>query len=419
MRRLASRRRVYILLSCTAAVALLDLVLQAAATGQAWADTGYGVAPYVDMSNSAEHSLDTAIGQAGISAFTAAFITGSGCAPIWGDSQGLDNSVATSEIARARSEGARVIVAFGGMAGAELSQSCIDLGALTAAYQSVIDTYRVNHLDFDVEGAAIADPASIRRRFQAIDALEQHNPNLVVSLTIPVVQSGPDVNGQAFLRATRDNGTRVDLVNAMTMDYGTPGVQMGDAAISAATGTLNAVRQVWPNDGWANIGITPMIGQNDTAGEVFTLDDAHKVVDFAQAHGVGRLAFWSIGRDQPCGAGTGGAASAVCSAIGQGNLEFTRTFATYRGGNGQPPPQSNLVAPPAPSGTPGTPTPPPAPSGTPGTPPTSVQEWQPGTGYATGQQVTYGGHTYRCLQGHTAQSNWDPPDVPALWQLVN
>ncbi|MGW7416204.1 carbohydrate-binding protein [Streptomyces sp. NPDC054863] len=44
--------------------------------------------------------------------------------------------------------------------------------------------------------------------------------------------------------------------------------------------------------------------------------------------------------------------------------------------------------------------------------------WAVGTVYATGAQVTYGGTTYRCLQGHQAQEGWTPPNVPALWQPV-
>ncbi|UBU13191.1 carbohydrate-binding protein [Nonomuraea gerenzanensis] len=44
--------------------------------------------------------------------------------------------------------------------------------------------------------------------------------------------------------------------------------------------------------------------------------------------------------------------------------------------------------------------------------------WAPNTAYATGATVTYGGATYRCLQGHTSQTGWEPPNVPALWQRV-
>ncbi|MEU6766085.1 carbohydrate-binding protein [Streptomyces sp. NPDC046853] len=42
--------------------------------------------------------------------------------------------------------------------------------------------------------------------------------------------------------------------------------------------------------------------------------------------------------------------------------------------------------------------------------------WAAGKVYAAGDSVTYGGATYRCLQGHQAQAGWEPPNTPALWQ---
>ncbi len=47
---------------------------------------------------------------------------------------------------------------------------------------------------------------------------------------------------------------------------------------------------------------------------------------------------------------------------------------------------------------------------------TTIPAWQANTTYATGALVTYGGKTYKCLQGHTSQVGWEPPYVPALWQ---
>lgn len=44
--------------------------------------------------------------------------------------------------------------------------------------------------------------------------------------------------------------------------------------------------------------------------------------------------------------------------------------------------------------------------------------WATGTVYQAGDTVTYGGTTYRCLQGHQAMPGWEPPNVPALWQAV-
>ncbi|MER7759114.1 carbohydrate-binding protein [Streptomyces sp. NPDC097619] len=44
--------------------------------------------------------------------------------------------------------------------------------------------------------------------------------------------------------------------------------------------------------------------------------------------------------------------------------------------------------------------------------------WKAGTVYKAGDNVSYGGSNYRCLQGHQAQTGWEPPIVPALWQRL-
>jgi len=51
-------------------------------------------------------------------------------------------------------------------------------------------------------------------------------------------------------------------------------------------------------------------------------------------------------------------------------------------------------------------------------PPAGPAEWAAGTTYAAGDEVTYEGTTYRCIQGHTAIVGWQPPNVPALWGVV-
>lgn len=44
--------------------------------------------------------------------------------------------------------------------------------------------------------------------------------------------------------------------------------------------------------------------------------------------------------------------------------------------------------------------------------------WMTGTSYAAGQRIRYGGKLYRCVQAHTSQTGWEPPNVPALWTEV-
>src|SRR5437588_220189 len=69
--------------------------------------------------------------------------------------------------------GGDVMVSFGRAAGVELSPADTAPTVLQSAYQSVIDAYQLTHIDFDIEGAAVADHTSIDRRSQAIAGLEQ------------------------------------------------------------------------------------------------------------------------------------------------------------------------------------------------------------------------------------------------------
>ncbi|MEV1330571.1 lytic polysaccharide monooxygenase [Micromonospora costi] len=64
------------------------------------------------------------------------------------------------------------------------------------------------------------------------------------------------------------------------------------------------------------------------------------------------------------------------------------------------------------------PTPRPTPTTSPTTPPPAGGTWTAGRAYQVGDQVTYGGSTYRCRQAHTAIAGWEPPNVPALWSQV-
>lgn len=54
------------------------------------------------------------------------------------------------------------------------------------------------------------------------------------------------------------------------------------------------------------------------------------------------------------------------------------------------------------------------------TPPASTGSaaWVVGKAYAVGDLVMYNGTTYKCVQAHTSQAGWEPPNVPALWSVA-
>lgn len=288
------------------------------------------VAPYVDMSNNQEPMLNKAA-LAGLKTYTAAFVIGAGCEPIWGDTLAVTNDPAMDqEIATAKADGATPIVSFGGAGGTELAMACTTESSLQAAYQSVITHLGVTHIDFDIEGATLDYTSDNNLRFQAIAGLEAANPGLVVSVTLPVLPTGLASDGVAFLALAKQDGVRIDLVNVMAMDYGSSFTgDMGQEAVDAAQSTLTQVRADWSSDTYANIGVTPMIGQNDTSGEIFSEADAQTLVGWANTAHLGRLGFWSVDRDQPCSGSVSGLPS--CSEISQSALDFTKIFDSYSG----------------------------------------------------------------------------------------
>ena len=81
------------------------------------------------------------------------------------------------------------------------------------------------------------------------------------------------------------------------------------------------------------LGNTPMIGQNDTSGEIFTLADGATVESYAAQQGIALLSFWAEGRDNDGCPGTTTAES-TCSGISQSDGAFTEAFQPFTTGGG-------------------------------------------------------------------------------------
>ena len=306
--------------------------------GGAQAASATYVAPYVDMSNAQEGVLNTAVSSDGLRAYTAAFVIGEGCTDEWGDTLpvGGDPTIG-AEISQAKSEGAQVIVSSGGADGLPLSFSCTNQSTIDAGYQAIINDYGTDYLDFDIEGAAIANTTGIDQTFQAMKDLKASNPGLVWSVTVPVEPTGLDNYGTALVQDAKNMGVTIPIINIMTMDFYQGNIEMGQASISAAEATLGQLRAVNSAYSYANIGITPMIGINDDKS-TFTLSDASTVASWAGSNGIGRLAFWSVDRDQSCPGGNGGAASSTCSGVSESTGQYTKAFLGGGGGGTPPPP---------------------------------------------------------------------------------
>lgn len=292
-------------------------------------------APYVDTSLYPAYDLLSTVEQTGVKEFNLAFITSGGaCAPLWGGVTDLASDKVAAQIGALRAKGGDVRVSFGGAAGRELALNCSSSTALAAAYGKVVDQYKLTKVDFDIEGAALPDTAANTRRSQAIAQLQKSHPGLNVSFTLPVMPEGLTQPGVDLLADAKRNGVRVDAVNIMAMDYGPAySGDMGTYAIQAATATqaqIKGVLGLTDAAAWKAVAVTPMIGVNDVTSEVFRVDDATQLVDFARSKGLGWLSMWSSTRDKQCAAGAVNYADATCSSILQQPLAFTKAFAAYR-----------------------------------------------------------------------------------------
>ena len=266
------------------------------------------------------------------------------CTPSWGAAYSLDQASASLDldrrIARLQEQGGEVAVSFGGLKNQELAVTCTSVTQLAAAYSAVISRYNLSTIDLDIEGDALDNSAANTRRAEALAIVQKEQraagKSLAIWLTLPVTQTGLAVNGQDTVRQTLDGKVDLAGVNAMTMDYGSSlssGTSMLQAsedavvAVQRQLGILYKEQHITLNQGtlWSKIGATPMIGQNDDKGEVFSLAAATTFNAFLKSHGVGRVSAWSLNRDLSCGSNytTLTVVSDSCSGIAQGSKHFS------------------------------------------------------------------------------------------------
>ncbi len=295
-------------------------------------------APYVDtgLSNT---TLTSVASSYGTKYFTLAFVDGSGCQWSMPNRSGWQ-----SQISALQSEGGDVSVSFGGYTtdtdGTDLGNACSSAGAMAAQVESVVTTLGVTHLDFDIESNEQSDQADITRTAQALAQVRSwgnsNGEDLTISYTIPVATSGLTSTGTNVLDTAVSNGFTPDVVNVMTMDYGSSGTEMGsasDQALDAAAGQVASAFGISTSAAYARLGNTPMIGQNDSSGEIFTLADASTVESHAASEGIAMLSFWSEGRDNGgCPGQT--SASSTCSGLSQSTGAFTQAFQPFTSGGG-------------------------------------------------------------------------------------
>jgi chitinase len=307
-------------------------------------------AAYVDVTSTPTFAFDQMGATANRDAVLSFIVssTSDACVPSWGNAYTLEqagNSLDLDRrIARLQQQGGSVAVSFGGLNNDELSVKCEDQSKLQAAYAAVIDRYKINTIDLDLENTGLTNEVAGERRATVLAKLQaqRHAQGKVLAIwvTLPVTPQGLSPDGTNAVAQLLKGGVDLAGVNVMTMDYGASkeaGQSMQDAAQSALTQTVRQMGVIYKRAGiqlneatlWSKIGATPMIGQNDIANEVFTLADAKGLNQFALDRNVGRMSMWSANRDVSCGSNyvDTKVVSDSCSGVKEAKFSFMSALA--------------------------------------------------------------------------------------------
>jgi len=360
----------------------------------------YESAPYYSVLDSDAPDLGTVMAATGQKAFDMAFILADngGCTPAWNgtDPTSSDTQVA-AVINEVRSDGGDVIVSAGGYNGTKLGQVCGTAAATAAAYQQVISTYGLHAFDFDLEEPEIENTAAIDNELGAAQILQQDNPGLFISITMPSIATGANYFGQQLMDEAKAIGFTPNDYTIMPFDGGFNG---GSAQVTALQ-DFNA--QLVATFGWsssvayAHEGFSGMNGRTDNA-EYFYQSDFQTVLSFAQSVGLGRYTFWSVNRDRECNPpDNNGALSSECSSVTQNPWDFTAFTVAFANSAPVTEPTSSPSS---------TPTPTPTATSTPTAPGScTAAAWSSSATYVSGDVVSYGGDQWTANQ-------WNYNEVP-------
>ncbi|MGD0700144.1 MAG: carbohydrate-binding protein [Trebonia sp.] len=359
----------------------------------------YESAPYYSVLDTGAPDLGTVMAATGQKAFDMAFILADGgsCTPAWNgtDPVSSDTQVA-AVINEVRSDGGDVIVSAGGYNGTKLGQVCGTAAATAAGYQQVINAFGLHAFDFDLEEPEIENPAAIDNELGAAKILQENNPGLFISVTIPSIATGANYFGQQLLDEALALGFTPNDYTIMPFDGGFSGGSSQVTALRDFNAQLVSTFGLSSSAAYAHEGFSGMNGRTDDA-EYFYQSDFQTVLSFAQSVGLGRFTFWSVNRDRECNPpDNNGDLSSECSSVTQNPWDFTAYTVAFA--------KSAPVTEPSPSPS-GSASPTPTPSTTAPGGSCPAAAWSSSATYTSGDVVTYDGDQWTANQ-------WNYDEVP-------
>ncbi|MFI7221585.1 carbohydrate-binding protein [Nonomuraea angiospora] len=285
-------------------------------------------APYLYMGWGDPPNPGTVMDATGVKSFTMAFILSSGgCTPAWDGNRPLTGGADQQAINTIKSKGGSVQISFGGWQGNKLGPNCSTPQAFANAVQQVINAVGPAVVDFDIENTDEFENYTVQDRIlNGIKIIKQNNPNVKAVVTFGTSKTGPTAPGVRLINQAKALGVPIDNYTIMPFDFG--GSNMYQDTVNASEGLKNALKSAfgWSDaQAYAHMGISGMNGLSDQQ-ETTSPSTWTQIRDWANSHGLTRLAYWAVNRDRPC---PGGGVVSNCSGISQSNWEFTRITAGF------------------------------------------------------------------------------------------
>ncbi|WP_055494083.1 carbohydrate binding domain-containing protein [Streptomyces sp. TP-A0356] len=288
-------------------------------------------APYLYLGWGDPPSATSVMSATGIKWYTMAFMLDSGgCNPAWDGNRPLTGGTDQTVINQIRSAGGDVVPSFGGWQGSKLGANCSSATALAGALQKVIDAYGLKAIDMDIENTDEFENEAVQAKIlTALKTVKANNPGLRTIVTFGTSTTGPTYYGNRLIEQAQSLNANIDVFTIMPFDFG-GGSDMYGNTVGAAEGLKAKLKSTFGWDdatAYSHIGISGMNGlsdqQENTTPAIWT-----QIRDWANAHHIARLAFWSVNRDRPC---AGGGVVSNCSGISQNNWQFTSITAGFTG----------------------------------------------------------------------------------------
>lgn len=265
-----------------------------------------------------------------LGAITLSFATGACGSETWA---GLSASAfASANIGALSNAGLNYVISTGGAGG-------VFTCATPSAFASFIATYYTPQMvgvDFDIESTQTQ--ADIQQLVADVAAVQTQYPNLRFSFTLATLAAsdgsyaGINTLGQQVVQAVLASNPAITnyTINLMAMDYGkatSASCVLVNGACEMGQSAIQAVQNLEHTYGIApgHIELTPMIGQNNTSGEVTTVSDVDTITSYAVTNGLAGLHYWSLDRDTPCSSKK--SVSNACNGVsGSTPLQYTNEF---------------------------------------------------------------------------------------------